>query len=69
MTAAEAALAWLAKRRNHELIHAGYDAQDGDEWRVYKITGGRNDRKWTKVGSGPTALAALQDAMSKDKKA
>lgn len=55
------ALAWLAKRPNHEVSFDAW-SEDG-QWQVHKVTGPRSDREWSLVGSGDTPLAAIKNAM------
>lgn len=63
---AEKAFDWLDKNNGHELAHCGgWDDDDDIEWRVYRISGGKNDREWHVVGRGETSLAAILDAMER----
>ncbi|GFE73496.1 hypothetical protein [Novosphingobium sp. TCA1] len=59
---------WLSQHCQLELSFAGWD--DENAWQVHAVHGGRNDREWTLVGEGETALAAViaaRRALGKDK--
>jgi len=53
-------LDWLDRHPQCELSHEGRD--DDPQWRVYRVTGGRNDRQWSLIGEGETVRAAIQAA-------
>lgn len=60
-------LSWLAAHQNCELSFDYGDAdEDGKGWCVHRVNGGRNDREWTLIGTGPTPEAALTAALSTD---
>lgn len=57
------ALDWLARNTACELVyHYGEEGDEPDEWRVYRVTGNRNDREWSVIGRGKTPLQALLSA-------
>lgn len=59
-------LAWLNDQRNVEIAYYRPvycdDDDDAEEWRVFRVNGGVNDREWAIIGRGQTFEAALQDA-------
>ena len=58
---------WLSRHGHLELSFEGWD--DENVWQVHAVYGGRNDREWTLVGEGETALAAViaaRRALGKD---
>ncbi len=64
MTRAEpdrAMLDWLDKHPECQVSYEGWD--DDPRWEVYRVTGNRNDREWTCIGTGDTVRAAIVDAM------
>lgn len=54
------ALDWFGQNENLSLEFDWSDADtDGLDWVIYRENGGRNDREWTVVASGPTPQAAI----------
>lgn len=43
-------------------ISCSWEDDDGP-WEVHRVTGGRNDREWTKIGQGPTLREAIASAI------
>lgn len=60
------ALDWLSGQTRLELHHYspvyGDDDDQAIEWRVTEVSGPINDREWTTVGRGETALDAILSA-------
>lgn len=60
------ALDWLSGQTRLELHHYspvyGDDDDQSVEWRVTEVSGPINDREWTTVGRGETALDAILSA-------
>jgi hypothetical protein len=63
--AALEALTWLGDRHDLSVEWNGPvygDDDEPEEWRVYRESGGINDREWTVVGAGATVLEAIRAA-------
>lgn len=55
-------LAWLETRRNLELDYQHGEGGEDGVWRVFRVTGGRNDREWEQIAVGETPADALRQA-------
>jgi hypothetical protein len=58
---------FLAIPQNWEIDYGQADESDDlseSGWRVWRVSGGRNDREWDLVGFGDTPFAAIRAALS-----
>lgn len=61
MCEASCLLEWLGEHPGIELSYAAY-SDDGEQWQVHRVNGGRNDREWTLLADEESPLLALRKA-------